>query len=205
MTKPISHVMLDVDGVIIAGHNAQDELWTQHLKADLGIEPAELVQAFFAKGWSEVVTGRKALEPVLAESLKTLGSAVEPATLIDYWFAKDARLVASVVQDCERLRAAGLKVILTTNQEHRRAAYLMETLNLSRVVDGIVYSAQAGAQKPEPAFFEFAMDRTGQRPEAHLLIDDHAANVEGARRAGWHGTQWANGMNLYQTVKSLES
>ncbi|MEL7013874.1 MAG: HAD-IA family hydrolase [Pseudomonadota bacterium] len=204
MTSLISHVMLDVDGVIISGHGAQEAPWTHSLKDDLGIEPEALVRAFFAKGWSKVVTGKEALEPALAKSLNELGSIVEVGTLIDYWFEKDARLVTSVLQDSQRLREAGFKVILTTNQEHRRAAYLMNDLKLSDVVDGIVYSAQVGAQKPDRAFFEYALRQTGVAPQAHLLVDDHAANVDGARQVGWHGHVWTSDMKLFEAVTTSE-
>lgn len=204
MAKLISHIMLDVDGVLISGHRTKDELWTHRLKDDLGIEPEDLVRAFFAKRWTKVVTGADALEPALAKSLEELGSAVEVATLIDYWFEQDARLVMSVMQDCQRLREAGFKVMLTTNQEHRRATYLMNDLKLSDVVDGIVYSAQAGAQKPDRAFFEYAMRQTGEAPQAHLLVDDHATNVDGARLVGWQGHVWTSGMKLFEAVTTFE-
>ncbi|MEO0780222.1 MAG: HAD-IA family hydrolase [Pseudomonadota bacterium] len=204
MARVISHVMLDVDGVLIAGHGTKDERWIHRLKEDLGIEPEDLVRAFFAKGWKKVVTGEDALEPALAKSLDELGSTVEVGTLIDYWFEKDARLVTSVVQDTQRLREAGFKVILTTNQEHRRAAYLMTELKLNKVADGIVYSAQAGAQKPDRAFFEYAMRQTGEAPQAHLLVDDHAVNVDGARQIGWHGQVWASDMDLFATVTNFQ-
>ncbi|MEM1363932.1 MAG: HAD-IA family hydrolase [Pseudomonadota bacterium] len=197
--------MLDVDGVLVSGHGPHDERWTHRLKHDLGIEPEDLVREFFAKGWNKVVTGEKALEPALADSLNRLGSKVEVGTLIDYWFEKDARLVNAVLNDCVRLRDAGFKVILTTNQEHRRAEYLMQDLGLEKVVDGIVYSAQAKAQKPDRAFFEFAMGYTGEPPRAHLLVDDHAANVDSACRVGWHGYVWRAYADLFETVTTFQS
>lgn len=196
--------MLDVDGVVVSGHGTQDELWTHRLKDDLGIEPEDLARAFFAKRWTKVVTGKDMLEPALAKSLDELGSKVEAGTLIDYWFEKDARVVKRVVQDCRRLRQAGFKVVLTTNQEHRRADYLMNDLKLGAAVDGIVYSAQAGAQKPDSAFFEFAMGQTGVPPQAHLLVDDHIANVDGARQVGWHGHVWAGDTNLFEAVTRFQ-
>lgn len=198
----ISHVMLDVDGVLISGHAAAEDLWTHNLKRDLGVEPLALVEAFFAKGWADVVTGRKALEPVLQAALGQMGVGVMAEDLIDYWFAKDSRLVEPVLEDCKRLREAGLTVILTTNQEHRRASFLMQDLGLGQVVDGMVYSAQAGAVKPMRAFFDFAMVQTGAQPEAHLLVDDHRANVDGARYAGWQAHHWSADHRLLDVVIS---
>ncbi|MEL7282512.1 MAG: HAD-IA family hydrolase [Pseudomonadota bacterium] len=197
-----THVMLDVDGVVISGHRADEELWTHHMQSDLGLDPAALVEGFFQRDWIEVVTGEKDLIPVLQTALDRMKAEVTAEALTEYWFAKDARIVEPVIEDCQRLRELGLTVILTTNQEHRRAAYLMQDLGLGKFVDGIVYSAQAGAQKPARAFFDFAMARTGARAKAHLLVDDHLANVDAARTAGWQAHHWTSGHRLWDVVKS---
>ncbi|MEM6588484.1 MAG: HAD-IA family hydrolase [Pseudomonadota bacterium] len=196
----ITHVMLDVDGVLVSGHSNGEILWTSSLAQDLGIEPDNLVGEFFSKGWLDVVTGRERLEPVLQAALDRMGADLSAETLIAYWFENDERLVAAVIEDCQKLREAGLTILLATNQEHCRAAYLMQDLGLERVVDGIVYSAQAGAQKPARAFFDYAMGRTGAPAGAHLLVDDTLANVDAARRVGWHGHPWTGADRLWDVM-----
>jgi 2-haloacid dehalogenase len=56
---------------------------------------------------------------------------------------------------------------------------------LGEVFEGIVVSGHEGMVKPERAIFDLLCTRAGVTPEACFLTDDSAANVEGARAAGW--------------------
>ncbi len=182
--------MLDVDGVLVSGRPTDGHTWTHKLYEDLGIDPDLLVQEFFAREWQDVVTGRRDLHPALALSLQRLGASVTAKELTSYWFEMDSRLMQSVLTDCRTAREWGHQIYLTTNQEHLRAQYLMNTLGLKGEVDGIVYSAEAGCQKPFPAFFSYAADITGREPSEMLLVDDTRANIDGARSAGWRAVHW---------------
>ena len=193
-------LMLDVDGVLITGRPSDGQPWTMTLEQDLGIAPRELVEQFFHKDWQDVVTGKRALRPTLEAALQRIGTPVSAQELMSYWFAMDARIDAQVLADCRALRQDGLQVFLTTNQEHERAHYLMHALDLQSEVDGILYSAQAGVQKPDPAFYAFARQMTGQPPSAHVFVDDTKANVQAARSAGWHAVHWTNTERLHDIV-----
>jgi putative hydrolase of the HAD superfamily len=81
-------------------------------------------------------------------------------------------------------------VYLATNQEHLRAAYLMENLGLAEHVEGIFYSARLGAKKPDVKFFAKIQAAVGLRGEEMLLIDDSRQNVEAALKAGWQALHW---------------
>lgn len=50
---------------------------------------------------------------------------------------------------------------------------------------GIVVSGHEGLAKPERAIFDLLCARAGVAPETCFFIDDSAANVAGARAAGW--------------------
>lgn len=183
-------LMLDVDGVLIDGRPEDGQHWKTDLFEDIGVAPGELSEAFFRVDWQDIVCGRKDLLPSLEAALLSMSSPISAEDIIAYWFEKDSRIVEPVLSDCKRAREAGIPVYLTTNQEHKRATYLMETLGLGASVDGIVYSAQAGFQKPQPEFYSFAQDVTGLRPSELLLVDDTYANIEGAIAAGWSATLW---------------
>ena len=194
-------LMLDVDGVLIDGRPGDGLNWKTGLAEDLGLEPRDLSEGFFRRVWSDVVTGRRALLPELEAALARMGSSVRAEDLVAYWFDKDSRVVAPVLADLRHLRSAGRPVFLATNQDHLRARYLMQEIGLEREVDGIVYSAQAGHQKPEAEFFAFAEQATGYRPENLLLVDDTEANVLGARRAGWAAVHWTGAECLREIVE----
>ncbi|MGE0491747.1 MAG: HAD-IA family hydrolase [Vulcanimicrobiota bacterium] len=49
----------------------------------------------------------------------------------------------------------------------------------------LILSFEHGLRKPDPAFFELAMQKVGMQGKRCLLIDDLEQNIEAARRAGW--------------------
>lgn len=65
--------MVDVDGVLVTHPNAAG--WRVNLERDLGVPPAILQEAFFARHWADVVHGRAALRERLAPVLAELAPA----------------------------------------------------------------------------------------------------------------------------------
>ena len=177
--------MLDVDGVLVGGPR-----WDHALTQDLGIARDDLMRVFFEPMWDDVVKGKRDLLPTLASCLTELPTSVTAEDLVAYWMAKDAQIVEAVLADVRTARKGGMPVYLTTNQEHVRAAYLMDTMGLGDEVDGIIYSAQAGYRKPQPEFFVYAKQATGFSPEDMFLVDDRAPNIEAARKSGWRAAHW---------------
>lgn len=189
-------LMLDVDGVLLSDARP----WVANLEADLGLSPTMLQARFFKKHWHKIIVGEADIESVLALVLEQLGAKVSAADVLTYWFSHDARVEPSVLADVDDLRVGGWKVFLATNQEHARAAYLMQNLGLKAHVDGIAYSARLGARKPDAAYFREAQKLTGGANDAHLLVDDTQANVKAARKFGWSAQHWEPQMRLRHVV-----
>lgn len=186
--------MVDVDGVIVRpdGKREDKRRWDHDLKRDLGIDPADLQAAFFKPHWPDVVNGRADLFDRLRPALANVAPNVTAEALADYWFKWDSALDHALLADLAAVRAAGTPMHLATVQEHHRARYLWETLGFKDRFDAIHYSAAYGVGKPAPAFFEAVTAKLNCAPETLLLIDDSAANVEGARRAGWRASLWTS-------------
>lgn len=189
-------LMLDVDGVVIAGRPQDGQPWSTSLASDLGIDPTRLQTAFFRPFWAQIVTGKLGLAETLDACLPRLGARITTPEFIAYWFARDARLDPEVIEDLHHLRAQGLTVYLATNQEHLRAAYLMHDLGLRDHVEGIVYSAALGVRKPDRAFFTAAAAHLGKPPSSLLLVDDTRANITAARTAKWRACLWRGDRRL---------
>ncbi len=86
----------------------------------------------------------------------------------------------------ERLRARGHPVhAITKFSAETWPAALRLHPRLGEVFDVTLVSGQLGIVKPDRRIFDRLTERTGARPEACLFIDDNAANVAGARAAGW--------------------
>jgi putative hydrolase of the HAD superfamily len=193
--------MLDVDGVLVDGRPVDGKQWTLNLEEDLGVAPKVLVDEFFTKHWKEVVVGKRDLMGALSESLTAASLSVKTEELVRYWFSMDSRIVRSVYDDCKAAKKQGIPVFLATNQEHNRASYLMESMDLGSIVDGIIYSAQAGNQKPHPEFYSYASRVVGFQPNQLLLVDDTAANIKGAHEAGWEAVLWDESESLGEILR----
>lgn len=145
---------------------------------------------FFGPHWPDIVLGRAGLHerlgPVLAQHAPHLTSQI----LTDYWFRKDAILDQALLDDLAALRTGGMRLHLATVQEHERAAYLWNDLNLRDRFDAMHYAADLGCAKPDPRFFAAIEARTGYVPAQLALLDDRIDNVAAAQAAGWRGLLW---------------
>ncbi len=186
----IRGLMVDVDGVLVDGRPEDGRHWLTSVEEDLGFTADALHKHFFAPHWEDIVLGRAGLIEHLTTALLEFAPHIAPTELVAYWFERDSRVVMPLLRELSLVRAAGVRVYLATNQEHLRAAYLMEQVDLSSHVDGIFYSARVGAKKPDLEFFERVQVAVALRGEDLLLIDDSRQNVEGAVNAGWQALHW---------------
>lgn len=191
----IEVLALDVDGVLVDGSAGGTRHWTDAMHARFGITRGEFREAFFMRVWDDVVNGRRPVEPAVEEALGRLGrDDIEVEEFLACWFDADFVLVDPAIAFAERVRASGRRVVLATNQEHRRAAYLRDHLPLD--LDDVLYSADLGVQKHDPRFFELATQRLDVAPQHVLFVDDVEHNVVVARSCGWHavhappGNEW---------------
>jgi len=198
-------LMVDVDGVLVHGRPSDGLPLFNYLERDLGLRLDMLREAFFKTYWPDIVTGRDALEPRLAEVLGRIAPDLSARTLIDYWFENDSRLDQTLLDDLAALRTEGTQMFLATNQEHLRAAYLMDELGLSSRFDGIFYSAALGHQKPAAAFFQLATEKVGLAANEIGFIDDVEANIVAARQFGWKAMQWTSGMRLRDAIAAFSA
>ena len=60
----------------------------------------------------------------------------------------------------------------------------------------IVVSGDERLAKPDPAIYALAAARFGRAPATMLFIDDSLANVESARKCGWHGHHFIDAETL---------
>jgi putative hydrolase of the HAD superfamily len=186
----IQALMLDVDGVLVDGRPDDGRHWLTSIEADLGVSAEALHEHFFAPCWEDIVCGRAALMDHLAPALRAIAPHLSPASFCEYWFAKDSRLALPLLSELASVRSKGIQVFLATNQEHVRAAHLMNDLGLAGHVDGMFYSAQLGAKKPDREFFAKVDAVVGLPPDTLLLIDDSRPNIDAALEAGWRAFHW---------------
>lgn len=94
------------------------------------------------------------------------------------------RLYDDVEAVLTQLRARGLKIGVISNWDSRLRG-ISEGLGLTRLVDFLVISAEAGVRKPDPRIFRMALEKAGVDADAAIHVGDlPEEDAEGARRAG---------------------
>jgi HAD superfamily hydrolase (TIGR01509 family) len=93
----------------------------------------------------------------------------------------------SVAPTLAALRQRGLKLTIVSNA-NGKLRVLFDRLTLAGQVDCLLDSHDEGVEKPDPRFFEIALERSGARRENTIHVGDlYYVDVEGARAAGLRG------------------
>ena len=96
------------------------------------------------------------------------------------WETPDAGLIPFLV----RLRARGLRRVVVSNANGTLHANF-DRLGLTAYLDAVFDSFLEKVEKPDPRFFEIALDRSGSKKETTVHVGDFfEIDVVGARRAG---------------------
>src|SRR5215472_11996915 len=91
---------------------------------------------------------------------------------------------ADVAPTLDRLRAAGLRLVVVSNA-NGRLRHLFDRLGLTDRVDVLFDSFEEGVEKPDPRLFEIALERSGATRETTVHVGDlYYVDVVGARAAG---------------------
>jgi putative hydrolase of the HAD superfamily len=196
-------LVLDIDGVVSLAQPGSPAPWYATLKEDWGLSHDEMAPEFFRQPvFMEVLRGRLDLYVALHEYFETKGLADRLEEFVAYWFEKDAVIDRELLAmtDAWRRRTGG-RVFTASNQEHHRVAYLRDQAGLGAHFDEIIYSAALGVCKPDRVFYTTAQARMGvSAAQAILFVDDRAANVDGARMAGWRAMLYRGPESLRQAL-----
>ena len=85
------------------------------------------------------------------------------------------------------LRRRGLRIVVVSNANGTLRAHL-DRLQLTSRFDVVLDSADEGVEKPDPRFFEIALEKSGARKETTIHVGDlYYVDVVGARNAGLRG------------------
>ncbi len=188
---------LDVDGVLLDPQRGGSGPWTVEMERAFGITRPQIQRALFERSFDDMLIGRRSIDDGVAEALADLGGDVAVDDFLEVWFDTDFVVIDDTVALANRATAAGCAVVLATNQEHRRAAFVRERLGRVMRIDDVCYSADLGVTKHDAGFFELASARLGiesARRFEVVFVDDVEHNVAQARLAGWLGVHAPPGM-----------
>ena len=92
-----------------------------------------------------------------------------------------------VLPALEALRRRGLRIVVVSNANGTLRAHL-DRLGMTSRFDVVLDSADEGVEKPDPRFFEIALERSGASRDTTIHVGDlYYVDVMGARAAGLRG------------------
>jgi len=96
----------------------------------------------------------------------------------------DLRPLPGAAEWVQRLREEGWRQAIASSAPRENVDVVLEALGLARSFDAVVSAEDVTAGKPDPQVFLKAAQRLGLAPARCVVVEDSAAGVEGARRAG---------------------
>jgi beta-phosphoglucomutase len=105
----------------------------------------------------------------------------------------------------DRLHDDGWKQAIASSAPRLNVEVMVKVLDLGRDLDTIVAAEDVTAGKPDPQVFLKAAERLGVPASACIVVEDAAAGVEAARRAGMRciGVSATGSLDADIIVKSL--
>lgn len=177
----IKNLIFDVGNVLLDYH------WNQML-LDYGLSKEEAAVAgplfFEHEIWKELDLGNISVEEVIQRYEIALP---QYAGLIR-WFLTNLELMPIPRQDVwdkvHALKEKGYRIYLLSNYNedffriHTKGASFLDD------IDGKVVSYQIHKIKPDPAIYEYLLEKYDLKPEESVFFDDRAENTEAAEKLG---------------------
>ena len=171
-------LLIDFDGVL--------RQWPDLADWPYEIAEAEIRSVAFAPALlRQVILGEISDEAWRRAIISGLADSHDPSEselAVDLWSRSVGVLVPEVVGLLSRL-PEDYRVVLATNATSRLPSDL-EALGLLHYFHAIANSSRLGVAKPDPAYFQAALQLADVSPEDALFIDDTLENVSSASRLG---------------------
>lgn len=181
----INAVIFDLDGVLVSTDEFHFKAW-QRLANELGIDGFTEKDNLRQRGVSRM----ESLEVVLEKTSRSFsedekkelaarknGYYVESLEELD-----EKAILPGAVDTLNRLRARGVKIAVGSSS--RNAGLILEKCGLMPYIDKLADGNDAKNSKPAPDVFLAAAEKLGMAPGECLVVEDAAAGIEAACRAG---------------------
>jgi 2-haloacid dehalogenase len=101
------------------------------------------------------------------------------------WEESITGTIPGTVEILHRLKRAGYRLYGLTNWSAEKFYIVRHKYEVFDLFEDIVVSGEVKLIKPDPAIFRLLLQKTHQKPEECLLVDDSLQNIEAAQKMGF--------------------
>ncbi|HEX8705838.1 MAG TPA: HAD family phosphatase [Myxococcaceae bacterium] len=197
MTPPRA-LIFDLGNVLVFHDNA---LLFARLGQRAGLGPQEVAQRLTAAGWTAANRGLLDAEGIRQDVCGALGMELPMEEFAPLW-SSHFTVHEAVLPRVEALEGR-VKRLLLSNTNALHVAFLRPKLPLLQRFDAVLMSCEVGHVKPEPAFFQLALERAGCAPHEAAFFDDLPEFVEAANALGIRGHLFTDAPTFDAQLKAL--
>lgn len=194
----ITTILFDIGGVITFSHFRQ--LYINFAQA-ANINP-DFVMEYHMTNWDDLLLGNISGEQFWRDLAKL--SANPDQDFAGIWIkeALAIREINTELLDAIKELRKQYKVGSLTNLSFSRMM-VDETQNIFSHFDFNILSCIEHLKKPDPAFYQLALDKTKAEPSQVIFIDDRERNTAAAESLGMHGIIYTDNGQLEQDLQKF--
>ena len=182
------NVVFDFGGVLFRWHPPSflARLWPNrvHDAAQGRVLAAEFFQNYTGD-WGAFDQGLIGAEEVIERIAARTGWPRDEVAQVVAAVPDELQPLPGTVALIEALKAAGHRLFYLSNMPEPYADHLERSHPLHDWFEAGLFSGRVKQSKPGAEIYRLAQARFGVEPASLLFLDDHPANVEAARAAGW--------------------
>jgi HAD superfamily hydrolase (TIGR01509 family) len=205
-----SVALLDIDGTLIDSNDAHARSWADTFR-ELGYDvPFDRVRPLIGMGGDKLLAETVGVEHESAEGKRL---SERRRAVFTERYLPGLRPFPGARQLLERMRAAGLILVVATSAGSEELDGLLRAAGVHDLLDAATTSSDAERSKPDPDIIEAALARAGCDASEALMVGDTPYDVQAARRAGvatvalrsggWDGDALAGALAIYDDAADL--
>jgi putative hydrolase of the HAD superfamily len=197
----ISTILWDVGGVLLTNGWDHEERAAVLEQFALDIGPFEQRHELVNDPWEK---GFITAEQYLAQTVFYQPRPFTPAAFFAAIKERSALLPHGAMRILQDLAASEeVELAILNNESRELNDYRIERFELGRYFDVFLSSCYLGLRKPDPKFFDLALDVLQRDAEEVVFIDDRKGNCEAAAALGIHAICYQDEAQCAQALERL--
>lgn len=156
-----------------------------------------LLKDILFEHWEELDAGTMTPETARAEALSKTPKAYQDLVLcfFENWYRHLLPLEDTWTFICE-LKERGYGLYILSNAPVDFAAHAEECYEITKLFDGIVFSAPIKMAKPQPEIYKHLFHTYHLSPADCFFLDDKPENIRAAKKVGMDGLVFTGDINI---------